>query len=109
MKNANLLSKVSYSLILLSSLMLMAVDCCKVGDASFRHEADRYKAGDTINFYHISNKMDTYDWEFGDGKKSTEDQPFHIFDTAGTYNVKLKVSSECVSDEESMEITIKED
>ncbi|WP_114752532.1 PKD domain-containing protein [Pleomorphovibrio marinus] len=35
----------------------------------------------------------SYEWEFGDGTTSTEANPTHIYPTAGTYTVKLKVSS----------------
>ena len=35
----------------------------------------------------------TYLWEFGDGKTSSEREPEHIFEKAGTYQVSLKVTS----------------
>ncbi len=36
----------------------------------------------------------TYEWDFGDGKSSTEVNPFHVYDTAGTYTVSLKITDD---------------
>jgi len=35
--------------------------------------------------------VDIYQWDFGDGTKSTEPLVQHIYKTAGKYNVILKV------------------
>lgn len=35
----------------------------------------------------------TFFWNFGDGATSTDENPFHIFATAGTYNVTLALTS----------------
>lgn len=40
-------------------------------------------------FNNLSKNADTYLWRFGDGKTSTESNPSHIYDTAGTYKVQL--------------------
>ena len=32
-----------------------------------------------------------YNWDFGDGMTSTDQNPMHTYATAGTYNVKLEV------------------
>lgn len=42
----------------------------------------------------INGTLSTYRWEFGDGTTSAEQSPSHIFTTAGTYPVKLTVTSE---------------
>ena len=34
----------------------------------------------------------TYDWEFGDGNNSTDQDPSHIFDNVGVFNVTLTVT-----------------
>lgn len=34
-----------------------------------------------------------YEWDFGDGSKSTQQNPSHVYTTPGTYTVKLKVIS----------------
>ncbi|GHB47269.1 hypothetical protein GCM10008106_30290 [Mongoliitalea lutea] len=38
----------------------------------------------------ISNDFITWEWEFGDGTKSTEKDPIHIFTQAGKYQVTLR-------------------
>lgn len=35
---------------------------------------------------------DTWAWDFGDGGTSTQQNPIHTYNTAGTYTVKLKVT-----------------
>ena len=50
----------------------------------------------------------TYNWSFGDDTDSTEKNPTHIYQSAGTYIVTLKVSDEQYSDTASSIITIEE-
>ncbi|HSB92437.1 MAG TPA: PKD domain-containing protein [Flavitalea sp.] len=38
------------------------------------------------------NATATYRWDFGDNKTSTEKDPKHVFETSGTYNVKLVIT-----------------
>lgn len=40
----------------------------------------------------------TYQWDFGDGNTSTEQNPTHIYTTPGTYKVKLIVANEISAD-----------
>ena len=47
------------------------------------------KKGLTVTFINESKNADTYFWEFGDEKTSTEIKPVHKYLTAGTYTVKL--------------------
>ncbi len=37
----------------------------------------------------------TYEWDFGDGEKSTDENPVHTFSTGGKYNVSLKATNLC--------------
>jgi gliding motility-associated-like protein len=37
----------------------------------------------------IAPQFIAWEWEFGDGKKSSEKNPIHVFDKAGTYEVSL--------------------
>lgn len=38
-------------------------------------------------------EVNSWEWDFGDGTYSTEQNPFHAFDNVGTYVVKLKAKS----------------
>ena len=52
--------------------------------------------GDTVHFQNLSNGGITYYWDFGDGDTSTLFEPYHAYDTTGTFNVML-VSLDSVS------------
>jgi uncharacterized protein (DUF2141 family) len=48
----------------------------------------------------------TYAWDFGDNNTSTEMNPTHTYDKNGTYNICLKVSNSCGTDEKCQSVTI---
>jgi len=51
----------------------------------------------TVNFTDLSVSYDgiiSWDWSFGDGETSTEQNPTHIYTSAGLYTVSLTVSEE---------------
>jgi len=52
---------------------------------------------DSIRFINTSSNSNYYSWEFGDGITSNEVSPFHKFNKAGKYIVKLKAfqNSKC--------------
>ncbi len=43
----------------------------------------------TISFANTSTNATSYHWDFGDGNTSTEKDPQHTYQEAGTYNVEL--------------------
>ncbi len=46
--------------------------------------------GDDTHFFITSeDPYDTLEWDFGDGKKSTDPEPYHRYDNPGEYTVKL--------------------
>jgi PKD repeat protein len=47
-----------------------------------------------------------YAWDFGDGNTSTMDDPYHVYNTAGTYNVCLIVWSASCSDTICQNVTV---
>ncbi len=49
-------------------------------------------------FNNSSSNVIKYEWEFGDGSKSSEKEPVHIYKNTGEYLVKLKVSNNTNSD-----------
>jgi len=46
-------------------------------------------AGDTVVLTNTSSGGRLYQWDFGDGRGSTDANPAHIFDTMGLYHVRL--------------------
>ena len=47
----------------------------------------------TVQFSDLSSHAATWLWDFGDGNSSTEQNPSHIYTTAGTYEVSLTVTN----------------
>jgi PKD repeat protein len=76
--------------------------------ASFTHSSDSYEEGDTINFTSTSSDADNFEWNFGDGSTSTVENPWHIFNSTGSFDIKLKVTNDDGSDETSSSVTIKD-
>lgn len=46
-----------------------------------------------VNFFFTGSGAVTYSWDFGDGNTSTDQNPVHVFTTAGMYNVILTANS----------------
>ena len=76
--------------------------------ASFTYSSDSYEEGDTIYFTSTSSNADNFEWNFGDGSTSTVENPWHIFISTGSFEVKLKVTNDDGSDETSSSVTIKD-
>ena len=56
-----------------------------------------------VEFENNSSNAAGYNWDFGDGSTSTDENPAHTYDTPGTYTVTLIANStmECVSNDTS--------
>ncbi len=52
-----------------------------------------YIPGNSVNFFNLSNNIDSLLWEFGDGNTSTEENPTHRYEIPGAYDVTLHVWS----------------
>ncbi len=63
-------------------------------EASFTHSSSYYG----FDFFNQSTGATSWLWDFGDGNTSTLENPFHLYDTAGIYIVKLTASNYCNSD-----------
>lgn len=55
----------------------------------------------TVNFTNLTLGATIYKWDFGDGDISADENPTHVYDTAGTYSVTLTVE-EGTPDEQSL-------
>jgi hypothetical protein len=47
-----------------------------------------------VAFTALTKRVVTWNWDFGDGKTSTEKDPVHIYEGGGYYNVRLTVTGE---------------
>jgi PKD repeat protein len=67
--------------------------------ANFSASEVRATSGSTIKFNdESSGDIDSWSWDFGDGGSSTEQNPSHAYNDAGTYTVSLTVSNAASSD-----------
>ena len=61
--------------------------------ADFTVNADKYQAGQKIEFTDLSEDSDgfitTWEWDFGDSQTSSDQSPDHFYQLGGTYIVKL--------------------
>ncbi|MBL7792384.1 MAG: peptidylprolyl isomerase [Saprospiraceae bacterium] len=77
----------------LKTLTIIAIagllGACSRPVAQFTH-AGGQKAPSLVQFTNQSEKAETYEWDFGDGNKSTEASPTHRYLSSGNYTVKLK-------------------
>lgn len=48
----------------------------------------------SVYFYNYSQGAVNYTWDFGDGNKSTDKNPTHIFDSLAQYDILLEATSE---------------
>jgi len=60
----------------------------------------------SVQFTDLSNNATAWNWDFGDGSSSTEQNPMHIYPTAGNYNVNLTVSNGNGTDSKLSAITV---
>ena len=61
---------------------------------------------DTVSFSNSSSNADSYEWSFGDGATSTEENPTHIYAEDGTYTVMLIATNDCGPDTVTQSVTI---
>jgi PKD repeat protein len=69
---------------------------CPAPNAAFEHVTDLLNAS---FFDASSNNPAQWEWNFGDGNTSTQQNPTHTYSAAGNYEVCLNTSSICGSDE----------
>lgn len=56
-------------------------------------------SNNTSTFTNTSTNGNSFNWDFGDGMTSTEENPVHIFNAIGTYSVTLTITNDCGTSE----------
>ncbi len=51
--------------------------------------------GGTLSFTNGSSNANSYEWDFGDGTTSTEENPVHTYTSNGEFEVTLTATNEC--------------
>lgn len=88
-------------------IALVLVSACKKAPvASFTISPVPAVIGDTINFQNTSEGANTFDWDFGDGNGSTEENPSHIYTKKDRYTIHLEASNAVGSDEANKDLWI---
>jgi PKD repeat protein/subtilisin-like proprotein convertase family protein len=59
-----------------------------------------------VNFTNLSENSTTYNWDFGDGNTSTQENPTHTYAESGNYTVTLTASNNCGSITMTQEVSI---
>jgi outer membrane protein assembly factor BamB len=83
--------------------------------ANFSVKADKYQAGQKIEFTDLSDDSDgfitAWEWDFGDSQISSDQSPDHFYQIGGTYLVKLTAIDNTGSKSEisSKEVIIADD
>ncbi len=70
--------------------------------AEFSFSGNEY----TVDFTNNSANATSYQWDFGDGSTSSENNPIHTYSTAGTYTVSLTANYLNCSDVVSHEVSV---
>lgn len=82
------------------TIMLNNVDATKVIDkvvsviATPVPSFDYSSSALTLTFYNTSLQSTTYEWDFGDGETSTEENPVHTYANSGAYTVTLNATND---------------
>ena len=78
---------------------LISFSCNKADDIQNNKTAAKFSVSGyevttpcTITFINISENATSYLWNFGDGNTSTQSNPTHIYNAAGTYILQLTVT-----------------
>jgi len=74
------------AIVLFSAMILVG---CSSPKAGFSYMQKDEVAPANVQFENTSTKAETYKWDFGDGKTSTESAPEHRYVLSGKYTVKL--------------------
>ncbi len=75
--------------------------------ANFTPSSTGITTFETVQFTDTSETTPVkWHWDFGDGTNSTEQNPSHMYRTAGTFTVTLKAWNDIGSDTESRNITV---
>lgn len=75
-------------------------------EASFTIPTGKIYQGCAVLFTNTSKNAESYAWDFGDGQSSMDKNPTHIFNSAGSYTLKLKVTSSVGTNETTMKVEI---
>lgn len=93
--------KISIRSVLVLLTMVLFVCCQKDSEevsSDFTVSSRNPFAGEIVTFENLSERAETYVWDFGDGISSTEVNPQHAYENDGFYTIALESSNSLSSD-----------
>lgn len=69
---------------------IVVLSSCGRPIANFSYSGEGAAAPTDVEFKNESEKAEQYEWDFGDGEKSSDPSPTHEYKSSGNYNVVLK-------------------
>lgn len=93
--------------LLLAIPLLALFSCEKLPETSFTFTPlDNPEAGESIQFENTTPEANSFAWDFGDGENSIQENPTHIFEEAGNYEVIFTATNDDGSQPKSETIAI---
>ena len=88
------LSEISRQLLLLFVVGLLLASCERIPKPDFSFlPRENVEAGDTIWFTNLSKSSYEIEWDFGDGHRSLEENPKHVYEIPGIYEARLTATN----------------
>jgi hypothetical protein len=92
---------------LLATMLIAFGACNKLPEPDFNYgPEDNPEAGAVIRFTNLTPEASYIEWEFGDESRSTLENPTHIYEEPGDYEVKLTAFNDAGSKTKIKSITI---
>lgn len=80
---------INFTIALIAFSAITMTSCKKKSEANISADKTEVNANETVKFTNTTTNADSYEWEFGNGKTSSEHSPSHSWSSAGTYTVKM--------------------
>lgn len=97
----------SLSLVAMATLAIAFTGCQKEPEAMASVDKSIYDVNESVAFKNSTVDGDSYEWEFGDGTKSTEHSPSHSYTKSGTYTAKVTAYSKNGKKSDESTVTVK--
>jgi len=92
-----------------SLTLCILISACNDNDtpvASFDFSPESIEVGDSVYFHSTCQYAHTFDWDFGDGSGSSEENPIHVYTLEGDLTIRLVASNAEGSDEAINKVSI---
>ena len=106
------INKITGRIPLLAALLVLVITGCEEKEpanpvtAAFSVRPSSVNVGDTVQFFNNSINATVFQWDFGDGNSSIEEEPIHVYQEAGNYSPKLTAIGTSDSDTATQDVTV---